>query len=90
MLLRLLENDPDPLAKGARSIGRVVAENSDVAAVAAAVALQDLDRRRLARAVRPEQAEHLAGPHLEADAAERLDSVVRLGQVRYDDRIGHI
>ena len=42
------------------------AEHLDVTAVALAVALEDLDRRRLAGAVGTEQAEHLAGADLEA------------------------
>ena len=33
----------------------------------------DLDQRRLAGAVVAEQRHHLAAPHLEADAAQRLD-----------------
>ena len=49
---------------------RVLAEHLDLAAVAVAVALEDLDRRRLAGAVRAEQAEHLAGADLEVDAAD--------------------
>ena len=39
----------------------VDAEDDRLAAVGRAQALEDLDRRRLARAVRPEQAEDLAG-----------------------------
>ena len=46
---------------------RVLVEHGDRAAVARAVALEDLDRRRLAGAVRTEQAEHLARLDLEVD-----------------------
>ena len=46
------------------------------AAVALAVALEDLDRRRLAGAVRAEQAEHLAGLDREVDPAQRLEVAV--------------
>ena len=46
-----------------------------------AVALDDLDGRRLAGAVRPEQAEHLAGLDREADAAHRADVAVALVKV---------
>ena len=50
---------------------RVDAEDRDAAAVALAVALEHLDRRRLAGAVRPEEAEDLALLDLEADRRER-------------------
>jgi hypothetical protein len=40
--------------------------------ITGAVALEDLDRRRLARAVRTEQAEDLALGNLEADPAHGL------------------
>ena len=53
-----------------------------LAAVARPVALEDLDRRRLARAVRAEEAEHLAREHVEVDSAHGLDAVVRLPQAR--------
>ena len=51
---------------------------------------QDADRRGLARAVRPEQAEHRAGLDLEVDALERLD-VAEVPHERFgaDDGIGH-
>ena len=55
-----LQDDADPLAQLARALPRVVAENGHIAAGAGAVALEDLDRRGLARAVGPEQAEDLA------------------------------
>ena len=44
-------------------------------------ALEHLDRRGLARAVRPEQPEDLAAPDLEADAVDGLDVAVRLAHV---------
>ena len=43
-----------------RPLARVVSEHRHRAAAARAVALEDLDRRRLAGAVGPEQPEHLA------------------------------
>src|SRR5207302_8096478 len=58
----------------------------DRAAVASPVALQDLDRRRLPRAVRAEQPEDLALPDLEADAAQRLVCAVGLAQFLDADR----
>src|SRR5438046_2147989 len=46
--------------------------------VALAVALADLAERGLARAVRAEQAEHLAAADLEVHARQRLDLAVAL------------
>ena len=56
----LLQHDPDPLAQLALAAGRIHAEHARLARAPRAVALEDLDRRRLARAVGAEQAEHLA------------------------------
>ena len=39
-----------------------------------------IERRRLSRAVRPEQADDLAGPDLDADTADDRPSAVRLGE----------
>ena len=52
-----LEHQPDPRPVVPRRRRRVVAEHPDRALVGAPVALEDLDRRRLAGAVRPEQGE---------------------------------
>ena len=60
---------------------RVDAEDRDGAGVARAVALEHLDRRRLAGAVRAEQAEDLALLDLEVDPADGLDLPVGLVQV---------
>ena len=64
----------------------VVAEHGDDAARAGAVALEDLDGRRLAGAVGAEQAEDLAGGDLEVDAAHGLMVAVGLVQVADEDR----
>ena len=57
--------------------------------VGLAQALEHLDRRRLARAVGPEQAEDLAAADLEADAVDRLHVAVRLAHVvDADDGLG--
>ena len=53
-----------------------------------AVALQDLDGGRLARAVRAEQGEYLALFDFEADALDGLELAIRLAQLIDDDR-GH-
>ena len=84
--LRLLQHDADALAERGDGTRRVEAEDVHLAAVARAVALEDLDRRRLAGAVRAEQAEDLALPDLEADAAQGLLLAVRLAQVADGDR----
>src|SRR5215218_851508 len=55
-----LQDDAHALAQLAGALVGVVAENRHDPARAAAVALEDLDRRRLAGAVGPEEAEHLA------------------------------
>jgi len=48
---------------------RVDAEHLDGAAVAVAVALEDLDRRRLAGTVRPQQPEDLSRLDREVDSS---------------------
>ncbi len=65
-----------------RALAGVVAEHRDLAAAARAVALEDLDGRRLAGAVRAEQAEHLAALHGDVDAAHGLELAVALAQAR--------
>jgi len=52
------------------SASRVLAQDPDGAAVGRPVALQDLDRRRLAGPVRPEEGDELARVHAQRDAAE--------------------
>src|SRR5207247_6708883 len=60
-----LEHDADAASPVARRACRVDPEYGDGAGVAAAVSLEDLDRRRLAGAVRAEQGENLAFADLE-------------------------
>src|SRR5207302_1357806 len=53
-------------------------------------ALEDFDRRRLARAVRAEQGEHGALLHVERDPVDGLDVRIMLLQiVDVDDRLSH-
>ena len=62
-------------------------EHGRPAAVRRPEALEDLDGRRLAGAVRPEQPEHLAAGHLEVDPVDGLDLAVALDQaLDPDDR----
>src|SRR5262249_24974971 len=84
--LRLLEHDADALAVGLLLACRIEAEHVDPAAVALAVALEDLHGRRLAGAVRAEQAEDLALLDVERDSAHGLVLAVRLAQFLDDDR----
>ena len=62
------------------------AEHRHVAAGARPVTLEDLDRRGLARAVRPEKPEDLAGGDLEVDPAHRFDRAVSHAEVVNLDR----
>src|SRR5581483_1532743 len=86
---RGLEHDADAFAPRAAGALRILAEHLHVAAVARAVALEDLDGRRLAGAVRAEQAEHLAGTDLEVDPAHRLVLAVALAQTAHAHCCGH-
>ncbi len=81
-----LQHDADPPAQRQRARGGVLSQHRHLAAAARAVALEDLDRRGLARPVGPEQPEHLAAAHLDVDAAHRLELAVALAQVPDLDR----
>ena len=78
--LALLQDDPDPRAPGAVAVLGIDAEHAHVAAVALAKALEDLDRRRLARPVGAEEGEDLAALHAQRQAAHGLDVAVGLAQ----------
>ncbi len=82
----LLEHQADARSQAPAVAGRVQPEDPRAAAVGHPVALDDLDRRRLARAVRPEQREQLAAPHVERDPAQDLAPGIRLAQTVDDDR----
>ena len=62
-----LQHHADLRAEAAAVAHRVEAEHAHRAGVGPAVALEDLDRRGLARAVGAEQPEHLAGADLEVE-----------------------
>ena len=84
--LRLLQDDADPLAEvPPRPLG-IVAEHAHLAGVALAVALEDLDGRRLAGAVGPEQPEDLSFLDREVDLPDRLEVPVGLAQAADLDR----
>src|SRR5262249_45642858 len=82
---RALQHDPDLGAQLTRALARVVSEDRDDAVRAGPVALEDLDRRRLAAPVGTGQAEDLAALDLEVDAANRLELPVGLAQVAHED-----
>jgi hypothetical protein len=82
----LLQDDADPLAELPAAVPRVQAQDLDMAAGAVAMALQDLDGRGLARAVRSEDAEHLTFGDGEAQAVDGRERAVALVQVVDDDR----
>ena len=84
--LRLLQHHADPLSEGRAGSSRIEAEDVDLAPVAGPVPLQDLDRGRLAGAVRAEETEDLALCDLEADPADRLVVTVGLPQAVDGDR----
>src|SRR6266850_2505386 len=90
--LGLLERDADPLSQVAVIPSPPEAEHLDLAAARLEDPLEDLDRRRLACAVRPEEPEALARAHLEVEPANGLDrrpGVVRLAQIAALDGGSH-
>ena len=77
---KLLEHDPhafSQLAAG-RRVRRVITEHDNVTMVSLAKALEDLDDRGLACAVRPEQREDLALVHLEGNVPHCFGPLVGL------------
>src|SRR3954452_4831068 len=82
---RALEHDAHPLAQLVGALLGVVAEHGHDAARPRPVALEDLGRRRLPRAVRAEQPEDLARRDLEVDPADGVMVAVALVQVADED-----
>jgi hypothetical protein len=78
-----LEDDADALLKLPIALRGVVSEHAHVARRPLPVALEDLDRGRLARAVGAEQPEHLTALDVERDPPHRLDGPVVLAQVAH-------
>ncbi len=75
-----LQHQPDPRPQRRAAAPRVLSQHPRRARVRVAIALDDLDRRRLAGAVRPEQGDDLAGPHDEVDAVENRAPAIRLAK----------
>ena len=83
---RVLEHQADVAADRVPLRGHIVARDPGGPARGAGQRAEDLDGRRLPRAVRAEEAERLPGGHLEVDAADGLDLAVVLGQAGDRDR----
>ena len=62
--------------QGVAFVARVVPEHRHLPLVTMAVALEDLDRRGLAGAVRPEQGEHLAPGDLQVYPVDSFEVAV--------------
>ena len=84
-----LEHQPDAGAVLASGPCRVCAEDPDLAAIRPAVALEDLDGRRLARSVRPQEREDLATADAEGHIGQDPPPVVALAQAVDLDRGAH-
>jgi len=80
---QLLQDHAQALAQLAAggAVGGVVAEHVDPAAVAGAESLEDLDGRRLAGSVGPEQGEDLTLLHYEGHVLDSVDLAVALAQM---------
>src|SRR6202035_3805 len=85
----LLEHQPDLLAQlpSSAPVTGIEADDHDLALVRLPVALKDLQHRRLASAVRPEQGKDLPVPDGEAHPGHGAGSAVALPQVLYDNSV---
>ena len=85
----LLQHDTDaPLEVGLALLG-IETQHADLATGPRSVAFQDLDGRRLAGSIGPQEREHLAAFDAEVDAGNGLQRAVRLAQpLDLDGRVG--
>ena len=81
----VLEHQPDASTQGRPTGCRIGPQHASGAAVGASIALDDLDRRRLAGAVRSEQRDQLAAADRQRDAVEDRARAVALDQPVDDD-----
>src|SRR5439155_20490507 len=87
----ILRQDPDPVPDLPVPFPDVHAEDAGLPGGWVAQPFEDLDRGRLARAVRPEEGEHLALLDLEGDPIDRLDVRVVLREpANVDYRLGRV
>src|ERR671910_531343 len=84
-----LQHDADPVPPLETCPVGVCAEHPDLAGVPRPEALGDLDRGRLARAVRTEQREALADVDVEVEAVDGVAAGVALGESPDADRAWH-
>ena len=82
---RGLQDDADPIAEVPPGSRRILPEHLRRPGRGRAVAFENLDRRRLAGAVLPEQCIDLTDLHLEAHTVERDDRPVQLAKIFDDD-----
>src|SRR5262249_28801532 len=75
----LLERHADPLANRRFGVPPAQPEDLDLAGGRLVQPLENLDGRRLARAVGPEQAEALADGDLQVDPVDRMNGAVAAG-----------
>src|SRR5262249_13584011 len=76
---RVLQRDADPLADRGL-VGRPAqTQDLDLSRSRLVQPFEDLDRRRLARAIGPEQSEALAGGDLQVQTTQRVDRAVAAG-----------
>ena len=68
--------DAEPPDLARRMAGRVLAEQHDAAAVRALLAVEHVEARALARAVRADQRQDFAGPQRKGDPAHGMDAAI--------------
>src|SRR5262249_53688031 len=78
--VRLLQDGTDAVAPRGVTACRIDSEHAHLAGRAGAETLEDLDRRRLAGAVRAEEREDLAALDLEVDPRDRFEPAIALAQ----------
>ena len=59
----------------------IIARNNNLAGVGLFLAQDEFEERRFAVAVAPDQAQTVAGIHLESDVGEKLAGEIRLGKL---------
>jgi hypothetical protein len=85
---RLLEHQPNGPAHRIALGSHIIAGDTRRARCRIGQRAENLDRRRLAGAVRPQKPERLAGAHHEVDSPHRLNGLERLDQIVDFD--GHV
>src|SRR3954464_6770654 len=68
----------------------LLARECDAAPIGTVVARDDIDERRLARAIRPNEAEDLAAAHFDIDTRQRLHAGKRLAHAARRQQWGQV